>query len=109
MKSSGNIWHPFTQMKIADEPIHIVKGEGVYLIDDKGNKYIDAISSWWTNIHGHAHPYIAKKVFEQHQQLEHVIFAGFTHTPAQTLAKKLVHHLPKALLKYFILITAQPQ
>ena len=51
------IWHPFTQMKGA-EIIPIVKGEGVYLIDEEGNKYIDAVSSWWVNLHGHSHPYI---------------------------------------------------
>ena len=77
-RSKLHIWHPFTQMKIADNPIPIVKGEGVYLYEENGKKYIDAISSWWTCIHGHSHPYIAKKIYEQAQTLEHVIFAGFT-------------------------------
>ncbi len=62
--------------------IPIVRGEGVYLFDEVGKKYIDAVSSWWVNIHGHAHPHIADKVAEQLQVLEHVIFAGFTHEPA---------------------------
>ena len=51
------IWHPYTQMKLSSPPVGITRGEGVYLIDDAGNKYIDAVSSWWVNIHGHAHPY----------------------------------------------------
>lgn len=100
--SSSYIWHPFTQMKTAAPPIHIAKGEGALLFDTDGNSYIDAISSWWTNIHGHAHPYIAQKMYEQHLQLEHVIFAGFTHTPAETLAKRLVeNHLPDNQKKIF--------
>lgn len=88
-------------MKLAPEPIHIVRGEGSLLFDEDGNIYIDAISSWWTNIHGHAHPYLAQKVFEQFQQLEHVIFAGFTHTPAQKLADRLIHFLPNSIEKIF--------
>ena len=54
------VWHPYTQMKTAALPIPIVKGEGVYLFTDTGEKYIDAVSSWWVNIHGHSHPYIAE-------------------------------------------------
>lgn len=88
-------------MKLAPEPIHIVRGEGIYLYDDKGNAFIDAISSWWTNIHGHAHPYLAEKVYAQFKQLEHVIFAGFTHTPAQSLAARLTQHLPAPITKIF--------
>jgi adenosylmethionine-8-amino-7-oxononanoate aminotransferase len=84
------IWHPYTQHKTMAAPIPVVKGEGVYLVDENGNKYIDAISSWWTNIHGHAHPFIAQKIFEQAQQLEHVIFAGCTHEPAVRLAEKIL-------------------
>ena len=71
-----SIWHPYTQMKTASAPIPIVKGEGLYLIDEKGNKYMDVVASWWVNIHGHAHPYIAQKVSQQLHTLEHVIFAG---------------------------------
>lgn len=89
-------------MKTSSAPIHIVNGEGVLLFDDRGNSYIDAISSWWTNLHGHAHPYIAEKVYEQHKKLEHVIFAGFTHDPALQLAERLVeNHLPKNIHKIF--------
>jgi len=88
------IWHPYTQMKNAELPITIVKGEGVWLIDKDGNRYLDAISSWWVNSHGHAHPHIAKKVSEQVETLEHVIFAGFTHPKAVELAERLLNILP---------------
>ncbi|MES1218086.1 MAG: adenosylmethionine--8-amino-7-oxononanoate transaminase, partial [Bacteroidota bacterium] len=71
------------------------------LIDENGNKYIDAISSWWTNLHGHAHPYIAQKIFEQAQQLEHVIFAGCTHEPAIQLAERILPLLPGDFSKIF--------
>lgn len=95
------IWHPFTQMQTAALPIAIVKGQGAYLYDENGKKYIDAISSWWTNIHGHTHPYIAEKISTQLQQLEHVIFAGFTHEPAIKLAEALRKILPKNQSKIF--------
>ena len=89
-------------MKLASEPIKIVRGEGALIYDDNNKSYIDAISSWWTNIHGHSHPYIAQKIYEQHKILEHVIFAGFTHDPALNLAKRLVeNHLPKNISKIF--------
>ena len=88
------IWHPYTQMHTAAAPIPIVRGEGVYLIAEDGKKYIDAVSSWWVNIHGHAHPYIAEKVAEQLRTLEHVIFAGFTHPVAVELAERLLAILP---------------
>lgn len=88
------IWHPYTQMQTAAAPIPIVRGEGVYLIAEDGTRYIDAVSSWWVNIHGHAHPYIAGKVTEQLRTLEHVIFAGFTHPSAVELAERLLQILP---------------
>jgi adenosylmethionine-8-amino-7-oxononanoate aminotransferase len=95
------IWHPYTQMKTAAKPIPIVKGEGVYLYTEDGKKLIDAISSWWVNIHGHSHPYIAQKAFEQLNQLEHVIFAGFTHPQAVILAENLLSILPQNQKKIF--------
>src|SRR5690349_1167380 len=95
------IWHPYTQMKTADPPIGIVKGEGVYLEDEAGKRYIDAISSWWVNLHGHSHPYIAQKVSEQLNVLEHVIFAGFTHRPAIELAERLLQILPDNQARIF--------
>jgi adenosylmethionine-8-amino-7-oxononanoate aminotransferase len=95
------IWHPYTQMKTALPPIPIVRGEGACLFDEYGEQYIDAISSWWVNIHGHAHPYIAQKIFEQLNQLEHVIFAGFTHPSAVKLAERLLAILPNNQAKAF--------
>ena len=95
------IWHPYTQMKTALPPVPIVRGEGACLFGEDGKKYIDAVSSWWVNIHGHAHPYIAKKVSEQLNKLEHVIFAGFTHQGAIELAERLLAILPKNQQKVF--------
>jgi adenosylmethionine---8-amino-7-oxononanoate aminotransferase len=95
------VWHPFTQHQTAPFSIPIVRGEGTYLFDDSGKKYIDAISSWWVNLHGHSHPYIAQKVAEQFAKLEQVIFAGFTHEPAVRLAERLLEILPKNQAKIF--------
>ncbi|EHQ30146.1 adenosylmethionine--8-amino-7-oxononanoate transaminase [Mucilaginibacter paludis] len=95
------IWHPYTQMQTAAPPIPIVRGEGALLFDEEGKSYIDAVSSWWVNIHGHSHPYIAQKVSAQLSQLEHVIFAGFTHTGAVELAERLLEILPQNQSKVF--------
>ena len=95
------IWHPYTQMQTAAPPIPIVRGEGALLFDDLGNAYLDAVSSWWVNIHGHAHPFIAQKVAEQLTTLEHVIFAGFTHPTAVLLAEGLLRILPQNQQKVF--------
>jgi adenosylmethionine-8-amino-7-oxononanoate aminotransferase len=95
------IWHPYTQHKGYLPPIPIVKGKGSLLFDDNGNAYIDAISSWWVNIHGHAHPYIAEKIYQQALRLEHVIFTGFTHEPAVTLAERLLPLLPGNFSRIF--------
>jgi len=95
------IWHPYTQMKTALPPIPIVSGEGACLYGEDGKKYIDAVSSWWVNIHGHSHPHIAQKVAEQLTKLEHVIFAGFTHTGAVELAERLLAILPNNQQKAF--------
>lgn len=94
-------WHPYTQMKTAGDIIPIVKGKGVYLFDNEGEKYIDAVSSWWVTLHGHANPYIAQKVFEQLNTLEQVIFAGFTHEPAIQLSENLLQLLPENQKKVF--------
>jgi adenosylmethionine-8-amino-7-oxononanoate aminotransferase len=95
------IWHPYTQMKTAMPPIPIVRGEGACVYDENGKRYIDAVASWWVNIHGHANPYIAKKVAEQLLTLEHVIFAGFTHPAAIELAERLLAVLPSKQKKAF--------
>ena len=87
------VWHPFTQMKQyegEEKPICIVKGEGIYIEDIDGNRYIDSVSSWWVNSLGHANPRLAKALYEQACTIEQVIFAGFTHKPAISLAKRLI-------------------
>ena len=88
-------------MILCNASMPIMKGDGVYLVDANGNKYIDAISSWWVNLHGHGNPYIAKKIYEQALALEHVIFAGFTHEPAVQLAERLLALLPKGFARVF--------
>jgi adenosylmethionine-8-amino-7-oxononanoate aminotransferase len=93
-KDKKYVWHPFTQQMNVKPPVNIVKGEGVYLMDDQGNKYIDAISSWWVNLHGHCNPYISQKISEQLFQLEHSIFSDFTHPYAVNLAERLIKLLP---------------
>ncbi len=97
------IWHPCTQMKDHETlPLVPVKsGKGVYLYDFDGNAYIDAVSSWWVNIFGHANETINNKVKAQIDTLEHVLLAGFTHEPAIELAHKLVNITPKDMAKVF--------
>lgn len=96
-----HIWHPFTQAALSEPPIPIVSAQGCTLMAEDGRRYIDAIGSWWVNLHGHGHPHIAKAIAEQAQQLEHVIFAGFTHGPAATLASRLAKVLPDPLTRIF--------
>jgi adenosylmethionine---8-amino-7-oxononanoate aminotransferase len=98
-----NIWHPCTQMKEyeTEPPLLIEKGDGVYLIDRNGKKYIDAISSWWVNLFGHNHPRLNKAVKDQLDQMAHVMFAGITHAPAINLAESLVELTPPNLTKVF--------
>ena len=95
------IWHPFTAQKNRAPVIPIVKGKGSLLFDESGNEYIDAISSWWVTLHGHADPYIAEKIYQQALTLEQVIFAGFTHEPAVALAERLLNILPGNFTKIF--------
>lgn len=94
-------WHPYTQMKTADNIIPIARGKGIYLYDEEGKKYMDVVSSWWVTLHGHAHPHIAQRVFEQLNTLEQVIFAGFTHKSAVQLSENLLQLLPASQKKAF--------
>lgn len=100
-KDRKYIWHPFTPQKERLDPIFIERGKGSLLYDSEGRAYIDAISSWWVTLHGHAHPYIAEKLYQQALQLEQVIFAGFTHKPAIELAERLVTLLPENFTRIF--------
>lgn len=95
------IWHPFTSLVGSPEPILIKSANGVYLHTQDGRKIIDAVSSWWVNLHGHANPTIAEAIEAQAKKLEHVIFAGFTHEPAIKLARNLVSILPRNQSKVF--------
>jgi len=97
------IWHPCTQMKDHETlPLVPVKsGKGVYLYDFEGNSYIDAVSSWWVNLFGHANETINNKIKVQLDTLEHVLLAGFTHEPAIELAHRLVNITPEGLDKVF--------
>lgn len=94
------VWHPFTSLK-ETAPIMIEKAQGVNLITPDGREIIDAISSWWVNLHGHCHPYISQAVAEQALSLEHVIFAGFTHQPAVKLVERLKELLPASMERFF--------
>jgi adenosylmethionine-8-amino-7-oxononanoate aminotransferase len=100
-RDSKTIWHPYTPMKIWPEAIGIVSGNGAVLTDEHNNEYIDAISSWWVNLHGHAHPYIRCKINAQLKSLSHCIFAGFTHEPAVSLSERLLNLLPGHLSRIF--------
>jgi adenosylmethionine-8-amino-7-oxononanoate aminotransferase len=95
------VWHPYTQMKTAAPPLPIVRGQGVYLFTEDGRKLLDGISSWWVNIHGHAHPRLNQAIAEQARKIAHVIFAGATHEPAVELAERLVGALPAGLTRIF--------
>ncbi|MTI88028.1 MAG: adenosylmethionine--8-amino-7-oxononanoate transaminase [Balneolaceae bacterium] len=96
-----NLWHPFTIIKDAPTPLKVQSGKGVWLTLEDGKEVIDSISSWWVNLHGHAHSHISDAIYEQSQKLEHVIFSGFTHDPAEQLAEKLVEKLPGRLNRVF--------
>ncbi len=100
-KDKKYIWHPYTQMKNALPVIPIASANKTLLYGEDGKTYIDAVSSWWTNIHGHAHPYIAEQIYTQSKQLEHLIFAGFTHQPAVDLAESLLQLLGSNQEKVF--------
>ena len=97
------LWHPCTQMKDHESSaiIPIKKGQGVWLEDFDGNRYLDAISSWWVNLFGHANPHINAALKDQIDKLEQVIFAGFSHEPAIYLAEQLVAVTPKGLERCF--------
>jgi len=103
-----HVWHPCTQMHDHDPTgsssvpmLPIVRGDGAWLVDANGKRYLDGISSWWTNLFGHANPRIAAALAEQARTLEHVIFAGFTHEPAIALAEELTRITPPGLDRVF--------
>ncbi len=93
------VWHPCTQMKDHEQlpMIPIRRGEGVWLEDFDGNRYLDAISSWWVNLFGHANPRIGAAIKTQVDELEHVLLAGFTHEPVVKLSEQLIELTPSGL------------
>jgi len=95
------LWHPYTQMLTTPAPLAITHAEGVWLYTEDGRRILDGISSWWVNIHGHAHPKLNAALAAQADELEHVIFAGCTHRPAVELAERLIEILPKGLARVF--------
>ncbi|MDX1609156.1 MAG: adenosylmethionine--8-amino-7-oxononanoate transaminase [Halofilum sp. (in: g-proteobacteria)] len=97
------VWHPCTQMKDHESwpPIPFARGEGVYLEDYEGNRYIDAVSSWWVNLFGHANPRINAAIADQLERVEHVMMAGFTHEPVVQLSERLVALTPEPLTRCF--------
>jgi adenosylmethionine-8-amino-7-oxononanoate aminotransferase len=102
MSSSDlHLWHPFTQEGVDPYPLSIRSAKGVFLETQDGRQILDAISSWWVNLHGHAHPAIAEAVAEQSARLEHVLFAGFSHEPAEELAARLGKIVPPPLRHIF--------
>lgn len=99
----NHVWHPCSQMKDYEDfpPIVIKRGKGIYLYDENEKQYIDAVSSWWVNLFGHSNERISTALANQAFQLEHVLFANFTHEPAIFLSEKLTNLAPNGLTKVF--------
>jgi len=101
----AHLWHPCTQMKDHERELPLIpirSGSGVWLEGFDGRRYLDAVSSWWVNLFGHANPVIGAAVAAQLQRLEHVIFAGFTHEPAIEVAEMLTRLAPEGLTRCFL-------
>ena len=94
-KDKMYVWHPFTQMQTADEPLEIIRAEKTLLFTADHKTYIDCNSSWWVNVHGHGHPHIGQAISEQFSLIDHVIFAGATHPKAVELAERIISILPE--------------
>jgi len=99
--SDSPVWHPFTQHGLGEDIPLIARGQGALLHGADGRTWIDAISSWWVTTHGHAHPRIMAAIREQAERLDQIIFAGWTHEPAETLARGLTAIMPEALTRVF--------
>jgi adenosylmethionine-8-amino-7-oxononanoate aminotransferase len=94
------LWHPYSPL-LGVDPLVVKRAEKEFLWLEDDRQIVDLISSWWVNLHGHSHPHICKRVSEQIQTIDHVIFAGFTHQPAVELAERLLQHLPKGQERIF--------
>ncbi len=95
------VWHPFTQPALDPPPLRVVRAEGVYLYTDDGRAILDAISSWWVNLHGHGHPRLLAAIREQAERLDHVLLAGVTHPAVEELTEQLGAVLPAGLDRIF--------
>ncbi len=97
------VWHPFTQMQMwnTDDPLIIERGEGSYLVDVLGNRYLDGISSLWVTVHGHAHPVLTQTIKDQVDKIAHTTLLGLANVPSIQLAKMLVAITPPGLNKVF--------
>lgn len=91
------VWRPFTQHALQKDAVLIARGEGAWLETADGRRILDAISSWWVITHGHRHPRIVQAIMDQADRLDQLIFAGFTHEPAEALARRLVALTPTGL------------
>ena len=100
-KDRSHVWHPFTQVQTALDPLLITHAKDAVLYAEDGKEYIDCNSSWWVNVHGHGNEHIVSAIAEQLAQLDHVIFAGVTHPKAIELAARVSDLLPDALEKVF--------
>src|SRR5579863_3626364 len=108
LRSLAHVWHPCTQMQdhaggdtAAIPMVPVKSAEGVWLEDFEGNRLLDAVSSWWTNLFGHRHPHIVGALKHQLDQLDHVMLAGFTHAPVVELSERLCKLAPAGLDKCF--------
>lgn len=99
LRSLESVWHPCTQMKQHETHplVPVVRGKGVWLYDTGGKRYLDAISSWWVNLFGHANPVINAAIRDQLEKIEHVMLAGFTHEPVVLLSERLKSIAPDSL------------
>ena len=95
------LWHPFTQHAVDVEPLPVKAAQGTTLVLEDGREILDAVSSWWSCLHGHGHPRIVRAMAEQAAELDHVMFAGFTHEPAVQLAERVLALAPPGLKRVF--------
>ena len=98
---SSPVWHPFTQHGLEPQMLPISRAEGAWLEASDGQRIFDGISSWWVITHGHRHPKIVRAIQEQADKLDQVVFAGFTHEPAETVARELIKIAPSGLAHVF--------
>ncbi|WP_377829317.1 adenosylmethionine--8-amino-7-oxononanoate transaminase [Bradyrhizobium lupini] len=101
LKTRSPIWHPFTQHALQDEVTRVVRGDDAYLHTADGRRILDAISSWWVVTHGHCHPHIVSAIQNQAGKLNQIIFAGYTHDPAEEVAALLLKVAPRGLEHVF--------